>query len=131
MTIAEAPPILLEDTPISNVAGGLYRRQNALTGLVGGIVLGFIGWIVSHQVLQGSNWGSDMVVTVTMVGWVIGFNLGVGTFNAPARWMLGHDQSYEDELYAAGVTQGKTRYWKFCTDHKVVGTQYLVLAPWP
>jgi cytochrome c oxidase subunit 1 len=128
VTIAEAPPILLEDTPISNVAGGLYRRQNALTGLIGGIVLGFIGWVVSHQVLQGSNWGSDMVVTVTMVGWVIGFNLGVGTFNAPARWMLGHDQSYEDELYAAGVTQGKTRYWKFCTDHKVVGTQYLVLV---
>ncbi|HEX3565379.1 MAG TPA: cbb3-type cytochrome c oxidase subunit I [Acidimicrobiales bacterium] len=128
MTIAEAPPILLEDTPISGAAGGLYRRQNALTGLIAGIVLGFVGWVVSHQVLQGSNWGSDMVVTVTMVGWVIGFNIGVGTFNAPIRWMLGHDQSYEDELYAAGVTQGKRRYWKFCTDHKVVGTQYLVLV---
>ena len=118
---------------------GLYRRQNALVGLIAGIVLGFIGWVVSHRLLQGSNWGSDMVVTVTMVGWVLGFNIGVGTFNAPIRWMLGHDQSFEDELYAAGVTQGKRRYWKFCTDHKVVGTQYLVLvivlfavgAPWP
>ncbi len=120
--------MLIEDTPISPAAGGLYRRQNALTGLIAGIVLGFVGWIVSHQVLQGSNWGSDMVVTVTMVGWVVGFNIGVGTFNAPFRWLLGHDQSYEDELYAAGVTQGKARYWKFCTDHKVVGTQYLVLV---
>jgi cytochrome c oxidase subunit 1 len=128
VTIAEAPPILLEDTPISSSAGGLYRHQNALTGLIAGIVLGFVGWVVSHQVLQGSNWGSDMVVTVTMVGWVVGFNIGVGTFNAPLRWMLGHDQSYDDELYAAGVTQGKRRYWKFCTDHKVVGTQYLVLV---
>jgi cytochrome c oxidase subunit 1 len=128
VTVTEAPPILLEDTPISRAAGGLYRRQNALTGLIGGIVLGFIGWVVSHQFLQGSNWGSDMVVTVTMVGWVLGFNIGMGTFNAPIRWMLGHDQSYEDELYAAGVTQGKSRYWKFCTDHKVVGTQYLVLV---
>ena len=127
MTIEVAPP-LLEDTPISTAAGGLYRRQNAWTGSSAGIVLGFIGWVVSHKVLQGSNWGSDMVVTVTMVGWVLGFNIGVGTFNAPIRWMLGHDQSYEDELYAAGVTQGKKRYWKFCTDHKVVGTQYLVLV---
>jgi cytochrome c oxidase subunit 1 len=128
VTITEAPPILLEDTPITTAAGGLYRRQNALTGLIAGVVLGFIGWIVSHQFLQGSNFGSDMVVTVTMLAWVVGFNIGIGTLNAPIRWMLGHDQSYEDELYAAGVTQGKTRYWKFCTDHKVVGTQYLVLV---
>ena len=83
-------------------------EQNALTGLIGGLVLGFIGWlVVPRRLLQGSNWGTDMVVTVTMVGWVLGFNIGVGTFNAPIRWMLGHDQSYEDELYAAGVTQGK------------------------
>ena len=41
-----------------------------------------------------------------MVGWVIGFNIGMGTFNAPIRWMLGHDQTHEDELYAAGVGQG-------------------------
>jgi cytochrome c oxidase subunit 1 len=128
VTIAEAPPIRLEDTPLTKAAGGLYRHQNALTGLIGGIVLGFIGWFVAHQTLQGSNWGSDMVVTVTMVGWVLGFNIGVGTFNAPIRWVMGHDQSHEDELYAAGVTQGKARYWKFCTDHKVVGTQYLVLV---
>ena len=123
-----AAPILLEDTPIGPKAGGLYRHQNALTGLVTGVVLGFIGWLVSHALLQGSNWGTDMVVTVTMVGWVVGFNIGMGTFNAPIRWLLGHDQSYEDELYAAGVGQGKARYWKFCTDHKVVGTQYLVLV---
>jgi cytochrome c oxidase subunit 1 len=119
---------LLEDTPLGPKAGGLYQRQNIFTGLGLGILLGFIGWWASHSLLQGSNWGSDMVVTVTMVGWVVGFNVGIGTFNAPIRWFLGHDQSYEDELYAAGVSQGKSRYWKFCTDHKVVGTQYLVLV---
>ena len=42
------------------------------------------------------------------------------------RWMLGHDQTHEDELLPAGVGQGAHRYWKFCTDHKVVGIQYLV-----
>ncbi len=127
MTTAIAPP-LLEDTPIGPKAGGLYRHQNILTGLGLGIVAGFLGWLISHALLQGSNWGTDMVVTVTMVAWVVGFNVGMGTFNAPIRWALGHDQTHEDELYAAGVGQGKARYWKFCTDHKVVGTQYLVLV---
>jgi cytochrome c oxidase subunit 1 len=121
-------PTFLEDTPIGSSAGGLYQRQNVFTGLASGILLAFIAWLISHALLQGSNWGSDMVVTVTMVGWVIGFNVGVGTFNAPIRWMLGHDQNYDDELYAAGVGQGRKRYYKFCTDHKVVGTQYLVLV---
>ncbi len=127
MTTAVAPP-LLEDTHLGPKAGGFYRHQNIFTGLAGGIGLGFIGWLVSHATLQGSNWGTDMVVTVTMVAWVVGFNIGMGTFNAPIRWALGHDQDHEDELYAAGVGQGSARYWKFCTDHKVVGTQYLVLV---
>ena len=119
---------LLEDTTLGPKAGGLYRHQNILTGLGTGIVLGFIGWVVSHALLQGSNWGTDMVVTVTLVSWVIGFNIGMGSFNAPFRWLRAKDQTREDELYGAGVGQGWTRYFKFCTDHKVVGTQYLVLV---
>lgn len=124
----DVAPRLLEDTPLGSRAGGFYQRQNFLTGLGFGILLAFLGWLISHATLQGSNWGSDMVVTVTMACWVVGFNVGMGTFNAPIRWALGHDQSHEDELYAAGVGQGGKRYWKFCTDHKVVGTQYLVLV---
>jgi cytochrome c oxidase subunit 1 len=125
-TVVAGP--LVEDTPLGPKAGGLYRRQNFFTGLVTGVVLAFVGWLISHALLQDAFWGSDMVVTVTMAMWVIGFNLGVGSLNAPVRWMLGHDQSHEDELFAAGVGQGSKRYWKFCTDHKVVGTQYLVLV---
>jgi cytochrome c oxidase subunit 1 len=127
MTTDLASPAL-EDTPLGAKAGGLYRRQNVFTGIVAGLLFGLIGYFISHAALEGSNWGSDMVTTVTMVMWVIGFNLGVGTFNALGRWALGHDQSLDDELFAAGVGQGKKRYWKFCTDHKVVGTQYLVLV---
>ena len=126
MTTTATP--LLEDTPLGPEAGGLYRHQNIVTGMVAGIVLAFVGWLISHALLQGSNWGTDMVVTVTMTCWVIGFNAGIGTFNGPFRWLTDNDQTPEDELYAAGVGQGAKRYWKFCTDHKVVGTQYLVLV---
>jgi len=127
VSIATAP-LLLEDTPLGPKAGGLYRRQNALVGLIAGVVLAAIGWVISHALLQGSNWGSDMVVTVTLTCWVIGFNIGIGTFNAPFRWVVGKDSTREDELYGAGVGQGAARYWKYCTDHKVVGTQYFVLV---
>jgi cytochrome c oxidase subunit 1 len=119
---------LLEDTKLGPKAGGLYRHQNFLTGIVVGILGAFIGWLISHATLQGSNWGSDMVVTVTLASWVVGFNVGIGSFNAIFRWISGRDQDHEDELYAAGVGQGWKRYFKFCTDHKVVGTQYLVLT---
>ena len=119
---------LLEDTKLGPKAGGLYRHQNFGVALVTGIVGAFIGWIVSHALLQGSNWGTDMVVTVTLMSWAIFFLIGMGAFNAPFRWMLGHDPDHEDELYAAGVGQGWKRYFKFCTDHKVVGTQYFVLV---
>jgi len=121
-------PMRLEDTKLGSTAGGFYRHQNFFTGLATGILSGLIGWVVSHALLQGSNFGSDMVVTVTLTAWVIGFNAGIGTFNAVFRWTMGHDQNREDELYAAGVGQGWKRYWKYCTDHKVVGTQYLVLV---
>ena len=120
---------LLEDTKLSTKAGGLYRHQNFATGLIVGILSAFVGWLISHATLQdNANWGSDMVVTVTLTSWVVGFNIGMGSFNAIFRWIRGVDQTHEDELYAAGVGQGWKRYFKFCTDHKVVGTQYLVLV---
>ncbi len=120
---------LLEDTVLGPTAGRLYRRQSFATGVGLGILLAAIGWAIAVNTIQANeNFGSDMTVAVTMAGWVIGFNIGMGTFNAVIRWMLGHDQTKEDELYAAGVGQGKARYWKYCTDHKVVGTQYLILV---
>ena len=118
----------LEDTVLGPKAGGLYRRQNIVTGLVAGLLFGFIGWLIGQVLLQGSNWGSDMTVTTTGLGWVIGFCLGIGALNAIPRWMTGRDETREDQLYGAGVGQGWTRYFKYCTDHKVVGTQYLVLV---
>ena len=36
------------------------------------------------------------------------------------------DPTHEEELELAGQGQGAWRYFKFCTDHKVVGIQYLV-----
>ena len=63
-----------------------------------------------------------------MAGWALGFMIGIGAFHGPWRWMLGHDQTHEDEMFLAGKDQGIGRYFRFTTDHKVVGIQYLVVT---
>ena len=61
-----------------------------------------------------------------MVCWAVGFLVGVGAFVGPSRWLLGRDLSHQDEEFLAGKDAGVWRYFRFTTDHKVVGMQYLV-----
>jgi len=63
-----------------------------------------------------------------MVGWAIGFMAGLGAFTGPVRWLVGRDLTHADEVFLAGKDQGIGRYFRFTTDHKVVGIQYLVLT---
>ena len=63
-----------------------------------------------------------------LASWGLGFLIGIGAFIGPVRWALGKDLHEDDKEYMAGKDQGKFRYLKFCTDHKVVGVQYLVLG---
>jgi cytochrome c oxidase subunit I len=109
--------------------GGLARHQNAATGIVCGAVFGYLFWLVAHLTMDstGRPFG-DQVATFACVGWMIGFWIGIGAFNGPLRWMLGRDHTHEDDLYYAGQNQGKARYWKFTTDHKVVGVQYICVT---
>ncbi len=118
------------DPPVMHIApgGGLLRRLNIVTALIGGVVLGFVGWLVAHLLWQDNGQGSDQVVLVTLSSWAVGFMIGIGAFNGPIGWLLGKDLKHEDELFLAGKDQGVGRYFRFTTDHKVVGIQYLVVT---
>lgn len=109
--------------------GGLARYQNAATGIVAGVVLAWVGWFLGRHIFwSGSdNWG-DQVTILTLTGWMIGFWIGIGAFNAPFQWLLGRDNTRADDLYYAGDKQGRARYWKYTTDHKVVGVQYIIVT---
>ncbi len=109
-------------------AGGIMRRLNILTGVALGLVVGAIGWAISHALLQSDAYGSDQVTCITMVSWLLGFVIGIGAFVGPWRWLIGKDLTEEDRLFMAGKDQGVSRYFRFCTDHKVIGIQYLVLT---
>lgn len=115
-------------TSAAPAPGGIMRRLNIVTGVVAGVILGAIGWAVSHSLLQSDAYGSDQVACITMVCWLLGFMIGIGALVGPWRWLIGKDLTEEDKLFMAGKDQGVSRYFRFCTDHKVIGIQYLVLT---
>jgi len=116
-------------TDAAPLGGGLARRQNMATALVGGVLFAWLFWFLAHHFLDASSRNySDLVSVSLTIGWIIGFWLGIGALNAPARWMMGRDNTHADDMYLAGQNQGKARYWKYCTDHKVVGVQYIIMT---
>jgi cytochrome c oxidase subunit 1 len=93
-----------------------------------------IGWLIGYfigdhihgqgleyySVSAGQN---DVAILLGYFCGVLGFLIGLGFANYPVRRMLGHPPSlaeHEDE------GEGIGRYFRLCTDHKVVAMQYLV-----
>ena len=114
-------------------SGGIMRRLNFGTGLIGGIGLAAIaGWVTA--IITPSSASNDTfapmeptyVYLAVLLGWAIGFMLGIGAFVGPLRWVVGRDITHDDAEYMAGKDLGRARYWKYTTDHKVVGIQYLI-----
>ncbi|MEY3734101.1 MAG: hypothetical protein RL347_1460, partial [Actinomycetota bacterium] len=115
--------------------GGIMRHLNFFTGLIGGVVLALVfGFLMNLQFPSGAltanfaNAAAGPTFWAMMVGWVIGFMGGMGAFTGPIRWLFGRDLTHADAEFMAGKDQGKFRYWRFTTDHKVVGIQYLIVA---
>ncbi|MGH2907755.1 MAG: cytochrome c oxidase subunit I [Solirubrobacteraceae bacterium] len=103
---------------------------NMLTGIVlaciGGLVGDLLGTLVSGPSLSyysaeaGQN---DISVVLAYLLGTIGFLVGMGFANYPIRRMLGHPPSLaEHESEGEGIG----RYFRLCTDHKVVALQYVV-----
>jgi cytochrome c oxidase subunit I len=106
----------------------VWRRLigfNMLTGLalgIGGWFLG--GWIggqvaVGHDYLLGTN-QNDVGIFMGYLFGVLGWLVGLGFANYPLGRLLGRPPTLRAE-----ETSSWTRYFKLCTDHKVVGIQYL------
>ncbi|MEO8468174.1 MAG: cbb3-type cytochrome c oxidase subunit I [Chloroflexota bacterium] len=57
-----------------------------------------------------------------------GFLLGIGAFRFWLRWAAAKPVDVDDEHGAHGVAGDWKRYFRFTTDHKVIGVQYLVTA---
>jgi cytochrome c oxidase subunit I len=89
----------------------------------GGYLLGhWIGTRISHhldqQILSDQD---DIAIFIGLIFSVMGFLIGLGFFNYPISRMLGHPATLRE-----GEEQSAWRYFRLCTDHKVVAMQYFV-----
>ncbi|MGZ4339428.1 MAG: cytochrome c oxidase subunit I [Gaiellaceae bacterium] len=100
---------------------------NLLTGVVLGVVGFYVGWWLGHRV-HGASIGyfsdtgqNDIALFVAYFTGVVGFLVGLGFANYPVQRLLGKPPSLREK-----ETEGVGRYFGLCTDHKVVGLQYLI-----
>jgi cytochrome c oxidase subunit 1 len=117
-------------TTAAEIRPPLWRRLigfNLLTGILFGIVGYYVGWFLGHHITGASvDYFGDIdqndisVVLGYLIG-VIGFLIGLGFGAYPWARIRGYPPSLREK-----ETQGASRYFGLCTDHKVVGIQYLI-----
>ncbi len=98
-----------------------------LLGVLGAAVCGFI---VAHVVTPPGpdvqDYAQDATVVAVYLGWTIFFFIGIGAFNGVVKWGFGRrEETHAEAMQLAGKDQGIWRYFRYTTDHKVVGMQYL------
>ncbi|MDQ2902749.1 MAG: cbb3-type cytochrome c oxidase subunit I [Ktedonobacteraceae bacterium] len=101
--------------------------QNLFPSVVSAIVLGVAGAVIAGLIVHSlvpDNLDATMAAVYT--AWVLFFFVGIGAFNGVWKWGFArHEPTLDEELQLAGKDQGIWRYFRFTTDHKVVGMQYL------
>jgi cytochrome c oxidase subunit I len=111
--------------PARTGAGGALSF-NFIWGVVGGAV----GYAVAHWLGtkigskidgQSSTDQDDIAIIFGMVGAILGYLIGLGFLNYPVSRMLGQPGTLRER-----EEEGVWRYFRLCTDHKVVGIQYIV-----
>jgi len=109
----------------------LWRRLigfNLLTAVLLGVAGYYIGWLIGHHFGGGHSYKyeseadeNDVALLLGYLGGVVGFLIGLGFANYPISRLLGRPASLREK-----EEEGIGRYFGLCTDHKVVGIQYLV-----
>jgi cytochrome c oxidase subunit 1 len=113
---------------------GIIRHLNVFTAFALGIITAFVVWRLALAFLPENadtavmHTREDKIALLSMIGWFVGFMTGIGALVAPFRWVIGKDLSHDDNMFLAGKDMGTKRYFRYTTDHKVVGIQYLIIT---
>jgi cytochrome c oxidase subunit I len=116
-------------------APGATEKQSLRSQLLGfhvlwAIVGGIVGYIVGHWIgskigakvaAQTSTDQDDIAIFLGLLLATFGWLVGLGFFSYPLWRMLGRPATLRER-----EEHGVWRYFRLCTDHKVVGIQYLV-----
>ncbi|HEX6335936.1 MAG TPA: cbb3-type cytochrome c oxidase subunit I [Jiangellaceae bacterium] len=84
-------------------------------------VAGFAGGALVTAALQGERRLTELAVVIGYVVGLAGWQLGIGNWDAVVRPLFGGSEQWDEG-------PGRWRYFRFNTDHKVIGLQYLVTA---
>ena len=108
----------------------VWRRLvgfNLLTACLLGVGGWYLGWFTAHAI-HGKSIAyfadvdfNELSLVLAYTFGVLGFLGGLGFFNYPFARLRGYPPSLR-----AKESEGIGRYFGLCTDHKVVGIQYLV-----
>jgi cytochrome c oxidase subunit 1 len=97
---------------------------SVISGVLLGVIGAVIGGVLVSRLVEDNN---DATLVAIYTGWVLFFFIGIGAFNGVWKWGLDRrDATIEEDYQMAGKGQGRWRYFRYTTDHKVVGMQYLV-----
>lgn len=123
----------------SSTSEVMVRRPNLINALfpsvVSGIVLGVVAAVVAALLVSRLTTAlsgpigvpnNDAVVAAAYTAWTLFFFVGIGAFDGVLKWGFARREATPaEELQLAGKDQGIWRYFRYTTDHKVVGIQYL------
>jgi cytochrome c oxidase subunit I len=102
---------------------GLLR---AVLWAVIGIAIGAGGLILAQN--SGMLIRDGQILGLAYLLGLIGFLSGIGAFRFWLTWAAGREVNVAEEHAAHGTAGDWRRYFRFTTDHKVIGVQYLVTA---
>jgi cytochrome c oxidase subunit 1 len=116
------------DAAVRSPRTGLRRLlgANLLTAIVLGVGGWYLGWFLGHQITAesldyfGDTDQNDVAVFLAYILGVAGFLAGLGFLAYPWARLRGYPPSLREK-----ESEGIGRYLGLCTDHKVVGLQYL------
>src|SRR5690348_2224535 len=109
-------------------------RQQMFPSVVSGMIVGVIAAIIAGVAVNRITTAispdgvpnDDAVTAAVYTAWVLFFFVGIGAFNDVWKWGFARrEPTHEEELDLAGKGRGLWRYFRWTTDHKVVGMQYL------
>jgi cytochrome c oxidase subunit 1 len=106
-----------------------WRRPGLARGVLGGVVGFAVGAL---PVVAAAQLGADLkpghVLALGYIGAQLGWLLGLGALRFWTGWALGRADDPADQAAAHGRAGDWTRYFRFTTDHKVIGLQYLITS---
>jgi cytochrome c oxidase subunit 1 len=115
---------MTQSAPVRAVLRPGFAR--AIVGGLVGLAIGAGGMALLGVLGIGVKPGH--ILGVGYLGTLFGFLLGVGAFRFWLTWVLGREINEAEEHEAHGKAGDWKRYFRFTTDHKVIGVQYLVTA---